>query len=236
MGTVNIIMIRLLLALTLFCQPSIIQKKDKVILHEDNFGKDLSQWVVEQQLGGSVEIKNSALEIDDAEGCTIWFKEKLTAPLRIEYEAMVIDSGGAHDRVSDLNCFWMANDLQHPDDFFRMSKQRAGKFRNYHSLILYYVGYGGHNNTKTRFRRYDGNFERPLLPEHDLSDYRYMIVPNKKLLIQLVVSGNTVKYIRNGETIFEIKDNTPYLSGYFGFRTVNNHMRIKNFKVYRLED
>jgi hypothetical protein len=33
---------------------------------------------------------------------------------------------------------------------------------------------------------------------------------------------------------FEMIDDTPYTSGWFGFRTVRNHMAIDNFRVTRL--
>jgi len=97
------------------------------------------------------------------------------------------------------------------------------------------VGYGGHHNSKTRFRRYNGNIERPLLPEHDLSDKKFMITANKKMHIEIVVKENYTSYSRDGEIIFEINDAYPYTNGYFGFRTVNNHMLIENFKVSQLE-
>ena len=96
------------------------------------------------------------------------------------------------------------------------------------------MGYGGHDNTKTRFRRYDGNMDRPLLPEHDLSDKKFMIVPNKKMHITHIVNGKQVKYLRDGEVIFELKDENPYTSGYFGIRTVENHMEIRNLKITSL--
>jgi len=195
---------------------------------------DPEQWVVEQQPGGEVNFENGTLEIIDAEGCTVWFKNKLEGKISIEYDITIIDKGGSYDRVSDMNCFWMASDPRHPNDFFETSVQRAGHFPNYHELKLYYVGYGGHNNTKTRFRRYNGNANRPLLPEHDLTDRKYMIVPNRKIHIELVADGSTIKYIRDNGVIFNIDDPKPYAQGYFGFRTVNNHMKIENFKVSEL--
>ncbi len=191
-------------------------------------------WVVEQQQGGKVEFRNHEMEITDSLGCTVWLKHKLKAPLKIGYEVIVIDNGGPFDRVSDLNCFWMANDPKNPDNFFKNSKERQGKFTNYHELTQYYVGYGGHDNTKTRFRRYDGNFDRPLLPEHDLSDQKFMIISNTTIQITLKVENNKVTYSRDNEVIFELNDSNPYLNGYFGIRTVNNHMKIQNLKITKL--
>jgi len=191
-------------------------------------------WVVEQQAGGKVYFKNNTLEIIDAKGCTVWYNQKLEAPIQIDYDVIVIDSAGVYDRVSDLNCFWMANDPMHPNDFFYNSTFRAGKFNNYHSLTQYYVGYGGHNNSKTRFRRYNGDVNRPLLPEHDLSDAEFLLTPNINIHITIQVKNNTTSYIKDGKTIFLIKDDALYNSGYFGFRTVNNHMLIKNFSVKKI--
>lgn len=205
-------------------------KNDGQIIYDNTFITE-ENWIVEQQPGGKIEFENNVLEITDAKGCTVWFKHKLEGPITIEYDATVIDENGEFDRVSDLNCFWMANDPKSPDDFFKNSKERQGKFTNYHELTQYYVGYGGHNNSKTRFRRYDGNLERPLLPEHDLNDKKFMIVPNTKIHISLKVHNNKVTYSRNNEIIFELDDQNPYLSGYFGIRTVNNHMKIENLKI-----
>lgn len=194
-------------------------------------GIDKDDWIIEQQAGGKVEFSDDKMEIFDKKGCTVWFKHKLTGPIVIEYDATVIDKEGPFDRVSDLNCFWMANDPKSPDDFFKHSKNRAGLFNNYHGLTLYYVGLGGHDNTKTRFRKYDGNSERPLLKEHDLRDKDDMIVPNIKNHIILTVDKNYVSYQRNNQVIFELHDKMPYLDGYFGFRGVNNHVLIENFEI-----
>ncbi|NKI27370.1 hypothetical protein HCG49_12440 [Arenibacter sp. 6A1] len=195
---------------------------------------DSENWVVEQQPNGRTIFSDKGIEVIDAKGCTIWFKNPLLAPVKISYDITIIDQGGIYDRVSDMNCLWMANDPKNPDDFFKDSKNRAGHFPNYHHFTSYYVGYGGHHNTKTRFRRYNGNVDRPLLPEHDLSDKKFMIIANKKMRIEIIVNDNFTSYSRDGEVIYEVKDPQPYTRGYFGFRTVNNHMRIENFEVKRI--
>jgi hypothetical protein len=203
------------------------------ILYSDVLNND-ANWIIEQQPNGKVNVENGKMEIVDAKGCTVWFKNLLEGNLKIEYDVVVINQNGPFDRVSDLNCFWMANDPNNPDDFFKESKQRAGHFPNYHHLKLYYVGYGGHNNSKTRFRRYDGNLDRPLLPEHDLSEKKYLIVANKKMHIEILVKDNYTSFKRDGEVILEMNDSSPYTSGYFGFRTVENHMKVENFKITKL--
>lgn len=204
------------------------------VLHEDDFSKDLSQWVVEQMPGGTTTLQDGQLVINDAKGCTVWFKHKLAGPIMIEYDVTIIQQGGAFDRVSDLNCFWMAIDPENPEDLFVNSQKRGGLFGNYTPLRLYYVGYGAHNNTTTRFRRYGGDGSRTLLPEHDLSDKRFMLEPNKTMKIQIIADGGTIRYLRDGEVIYDFEDPSPFTEGWFGFRTVENHMRIDNFKVFRL--
>ncbi len=101
-------------------------------------------------------------------------------------------------------------------------------------MRLYYVGYGANHNSTTRFRRYIGTGERPVLPEHDLSDEKYMLKYNIPIKIQLIADGERIAYLRDGEVIYDVHDPDPYTDGWFGFRTVNNHMTLDNFKVYRL--
>ena len=208
--------------------------KPRQLLYKDDFDGDLSQWVIEQAPGGAVRLKDEQLDIDDAKGCTVWFKEKLTGLIAIEYEAtMIKQKGRSHDRVSDLNCFWMAIDPKHPKDIFS-NKKRKGSFKNYHSLRLYYVGYGANNNNTTRFRRYPGGGARPCLPEHDRRDKKFMHTPNKTLKIRIIADGGRIQYLRDGEIVFDVIDKEPFTKGWFGFRTVRNHMRIDNFRVYSL--
>ena len=214
-----------------------IQSKEKtpVLIYQNDFDRDLSDWLVEQMPGGSVRVSGGKLEIDDAKGCTVWFREKLKGPILIEYEAVIIKKDGPHDRGSDLNCFWMAQDPKAYDNLFTNSQTRGGRFSNYHSLRLYYVGYGANHNSTTRFRRYTGTGERPVLPEHDLSDEKYMLKYNVPIKIQLIADGERIAYVRDGEVIYDVHDPDPYTDGWFGFRTVNNHMTIDNFKIYRLK-
>jgi hypothetical protein len=127
----------------------------------------------------------------------------------------------------------MAIDPEHPDDLFA-NRKRGGRFRNYHPLRLYYVGYGANDNTTTRFRRYPGDGTRPCLPEHDLRDKRFMHTPNRTMKIRIVVNGSKVQYFRDEECVFDFVDEHPYAEGWFGFRTVRNHLRIDRFKVYQL--
>lgn len=152
--------------------------KDAAVLYSNALNTS-ENWIIEQQPSGQAVFSNKKLEVIDANGCTIWFKNPLEAPVKISYDITIINDGGTYDRVSDMNCLWMANDPKNTNDFFKASKVRAGHFPNFHHLTGYYVGYGGHHNTKTRFRRYNGNIDLPLLPEHDLSDKQFLITANK---------------------------------------------------------
>lgn len=204
------------------------------LLHHDDFKGDLRQWVVEQMPGGAVRVTDGALEIEDAAGCTIWFHERLTAPVVISYESTFVEAGGPHDRVSDLNCFWMASDPRHPADLFAEGHGRTGRFATYDPLRTYYVGYGGNTNTTTRFRRYDGSGARPLLPEHERTASKFLLEGGRPFRIQLEAHlDGTIRYLRNGELVFEWKDPQPLTEGWFGFRTVRSHQRIRNFTISR---
>jgi hypothetical protein len=189
---------------------------------------DLTRWTVEQMPGGRVTARGDSLVIEDAGGCTVWWREAMQAPCEITYEVTVVSRGGPFDRVSDLNCFWMAHDPKAPG---QRPAGRSGKFSDYDSLLTYYVGYGGNENTTTRFRRYDGTAARPLLPEHDRREPAYLLKANQTYRIRLVARDGTAEYWRDGEKIFAFQDGSPLTAGWFAFRTVRSHLEIRNFRV-----
>lgn len=202
-------------------------------IHRDDFSGDLSQWVVEQQPGGSVRIHEGALEIEDNAGCTVWFRTRLTAPVVITYDVTFVTAGGPHDRLSDLNCFWMASDPRSPADLFAAGHGRNGLFATYDPLRTYYVGQGGNTNTTTRFRRYDGTGARPLLPGHERTAAEDLLTAGTTYQIRLEAQADgTVRYSSNGRLLFEWIDPQPLKDGWFGFRTVKSHQRIRNFRVF----
>ena len=189
---------------------------------------ELAKWSVEQLPGGSVTTEGDALVIRDAGGCTVWWRERLTAPVEITYEAKVVMDGGPFDRLSDLNCFWMATDPKSPG---AIPTGRTGRFADYNTLHTYYVGHGGNNNTTVRFRRYDGTDARPLRPEHDLATPRLLLRPNHTYRLRLVARDGVAEYWCDDELIFAHRDPAPLTSGWFGLRTVKSHLEIRNFKV-----
>jgi hypothetical protein len=202
------------------------------VLHNDDFSST-ENWVSELEKPGLVEARDGFLNVDVPAGATIWFRQELTGPVMIEYEATVLKAGGPNDRVSDLNCFWMANDSRSPGDLF--ATPRSGRFADYNRLLTYYVGQGGNDNTTTRFRRYIGRQDnRPLLPEHDLRAAEFLLQPNVSQKIQLVAFQNRIQYLLDGVMIFDFTDPEPYTRGYFAFRTTDSHLRLRHFRVYGL--
>lgn len=224
-NSVNWNKLSLLAAFVLACAPMSAEETP-------SFDANLTDWLVEQMPGGNVYAHDGALVIEDVGGCTVWYRHALTAPVEISYEAMVVMNDGPHDRLSDLNCFWMATDPA--GDLLHPANPRTGKFADYDSLALYYVGYGGNRNTTTRFRRYLGTGERPLLPGHDLTDPTHLLEPNRVYHIRLVARDGRAEYWRDGELVFAYDDPAPLTRGRFGFRTVNSHLVIRNFKVTTL--
>ncbi|MBI2513915.1 MAG: hypothetical protein HYV96_18245 [Opitutae bacterium] len=197
-------------------------------MHAEDFSRGLAHWSVEQMPGGRVFAENGRLVIDDAGGCTVWFREKLRAPVTIRYRARVSSAS----RVSDLNCFWMTSDPAHPDKLIANAAGRTGKFEDYDRLATYYVGCGGNENTTTRFRRYDGTGAKPLRPEHDLRARRFLLVGDRSYLIEITVSvDGRVRWARDGEVLFDFVDPQPLREGWFGFRTVHSRIEIESFKV-----
>ena len=200
------------------------------LLYQDNFDKGIKDWVVETPDSpySKVETENGKLIIDVDHGATVWFNKKLSGNILIEYNRKVIMNNGHNDRLSDLNQFWMAADPRQVNLF-----TRNGNFSEYDSLRLYYAGIGGNSNTTTRFRKYQGNGERTLL--FDLQDKQHLLQPNKTYLIQLLVYNGTTKVYVDGEQYFSFTDDEPLTEGYFGFRTVESHQEVNDFKVYRLK-
>ncbi len=187
---------------------------------------ELSDWAVEQMPDGSVTARDGVLDIRDKGGCTVWLRRKLFAPVEISYEAMAASDA----RVSDVNCFWMARDPRSPDDFFA-GYNRTGAFATYDNLMTYYVGLGGNDNTTTRLRRYPGDGSRPLLPQHDLRDRKFLLEGNRWYRITLIARDGSAKFLRDGEMLFDFKDPQFLSSGWFGIRTVSSHLRIRNVRV-----
>jgi Domain of unknown function (DUF6250) len=202
-------------------------------LYSDDFRVGLAHWALESEQPARVTAAGGVLDIDTPAGLTLWFRAELRGPVLIEYQAAAVSAGGPNDRVSDLNCFWMATDRQSPTG--PPGGARSGAFAQYNNLISYYVGLGGNGNTTTRFRRYIGSqTERPLLPENDRTAPDELLRPNLFQTIRLVADDRLIQYYRDEQRLFEYDDSHPYTHGWFAIRTTKSHLRIRHFRVYRL--
>lgn len=198
-----------------------------------------SYWTVESESPDyRVEFVGEGVEIVSPKGLTLWYNKPLEAPCTIEYEARVMEEREG-DRLSDLNCFWMASDPA-AEDVFARSAERGGKFAACATLQLYYVGYGGNYNSTTRFRRYNGMPDPALLQEY--TDPTHLLQANHWYRIRLVceplpvTAGSDrpsmrVEYWIDGERLFEYDDPAPLRRGWFGFRTTLSRTQLRGFRV-----
>ncbi|MHA0318593.1 DUF6250 domain-containing protein [Sphingomonas melonis] len=195
----------------------------------------LSRWRIEAEPGAKVTLlRGGVIDIDAADGVTLWYARPLTGPVAIDYDVMGVQAGGPHDAVSDVNAFWMAQDPAVPGGSV-LARPRNGAFAQYDTLKTYYVGIGGNRNTTTRMRRYVGRTgDRPLLPEHDRSDAAAMLVPNRWTHIRLIAKGQEIAVERDGVRLFTMHDAAPYTRGWFGLRTTRSHLRVRNVRFTRL--
>lgn len=189
-----------------------------------------SDWRIEAEQGAKVTF-GDVIDIETPAGLSLWYVRELKGPVAIEFDALAVSEGGAHDEVSDLNAFWMARD-PHVRGRSVFAKQRSGAFAEYDDLQTYYVGIGGNRNTTTRFRRYIGEpGNRPLLPGHDLKGAENLLVANRWTHVRLIADGRHIAVERDGRRIFALEDTQPYRRGWFALRTTKSHLRIRNLRI-----
>lgn len=197
----------------------------------------LKNWTIEDHSANAhIVVSKDTLDITAPKGFTLWYNHKLTGQYEIHYRAKVLMQGGKYDRVSDLNCFWAANDPLYPQDLFARSKWRNGIFQHYKTLSLFYVGYGGNENSTTRFRQYfatdantDDSKARPVIKEY--TDKQHLLLSNQWYDVRICVKKGFTSYHINGEELFRlpIKGNTG--DGHFGLRLFENHVLFTDFQV-----
>lgn len=184
----------------------------------------------------SVTFWNDTTEVVAPKGLTLWYDKMLTAPVVIEYDACVMSQGKKGDRLSDLNCFWMASvDGKDP-------RKVSGRFVDSYAMKLYYMGYGGNNNTTTRFRRYNGDKRGIEDAQHrpaiitEYTDAKHLNVANKWRHIRITADEQgRVTYEIDGEKLVDYVDPNPLTKGWFGLRTTESRVRMTNFKVTKPE-
>lgn len=221
-------LLRLLLIGLLYCVFLPVEAKDSC---------KLSNWISEDS-SGKVQITciGDTIDIVSPDGLSLWYKERLSGDYEISYRVGVVVENGAYDRLSDLNCFWGANDPQYPDDIFARSSWRNGVFQNYNTLNLFYVGYGGNENKTTRFREYHGEYYgvddariKPVLKEY--TDAAHLLKPNHWYDIKIRVANGVTTYEMDGEELFRLPLKEGKADGYYALRLWQNHVRLTGFKV-----
>ncbi|UYQ93637.1 DUF6250 domain-containing protein [Chitinophaga horti] len=201
------------------------------MLYKDDFTAvlDTAKWVVEaapDDLSGVIA-RQGKLILDTKGGVTVWFKPALTGNYCIEFDRTIPTSGGNHNRLSDMNQFWLATD-PHRSDLFT----RNGVFEAYDSLRMFYVGMGGNYNSTTRFRLYEGDGRKTLLQEKN--DSAHLLQADVTYHIRIIVQKDSTSCWVNGERLFHYKDKNIPTKGHFGFRSTWSHQLISRFRIYRL--
>lgn len=195
-------------------------------------------WQVESESPDyRVTFSGDTCEILSPKGLTLWRKEKLKAGMTIEYDACVVDEGRDGDRLSDMNCFWLASD-PNAKDLWARAAWRSGIFLRCYTLQMYYLGYGGNHNTTTRFRRYDGDeagvedaAKRPAILK-EYTDADHLLKANHWYHVKIESKLGHTRFLIDGECIVDYLDPQPLEEGWFGFRTTLSRTRLANFKAY----
>jgi rhamnogalacturonan endolyase len=199
-----------------------------VLVHDD-FGGPLTGWVVEyaRKPGNVIENRDGRLLMDVDSGATAWLDKPLSGNILISFTRRVVIDGSQHDRLSDLNVFWMARDPRRANLF-----TRSGKFEDYDDLALYYVGIGGNRNTTTRLRRY-GDGRRELVAEY--TDDAHLLAPNHDYRIEIAVYDGCTRVRVDGNTWFTWRDPHPLTRGYLGLRTTWSRQTVDDLTIQKLE-
>ena len=198
-----------------------------------------THWHIEAESPQTrVLLRNDTLDIIAPKGVSLWWNQPLQAPCMIEYQACVVVADGTYDRLSDMNCFWMASNPTDESSPLQGIQQRGGRFVESYRLQCYYLGYGGNYNTTTRFRRYTGDTlavsdesHRPAILK-EYTDSAHLLKPNQWYHIRIEVGEDgRNRFFVNEEQLIDYLDPNPLLKGWFAFRTTWSHTRLTGFRV-----
>lgn len=217
----------LLLALNANSQ---VDYKIKRLLFKDDFNNTFINWIVEKQKTDSeiVTIQNGKLLLDTYNGATVWLKQELKGNYLIKLKRSIIVQGGKNDRLSDCNFFWMVTDSLQNNMF-----KRNGGFKEYDSLSMYYIGFGGNYNTTTRFRKYSAKGDKQILGEY--KDAAHLLEANKTYSIEILVMNGLVEFKVDGKIFFTYTDATPLTNGFFAIRSTRSRQEIDDVEIYEIE-
>lgn len=215
---------------TMYAQDVLPGIEVRHLLFKDDFTDTaLSQnWAIEvpEKERKDCRVINGQLELNTDGGVTVWYRKELQGDILIEYDRTIVMDSGIHDRLSDLNQFWMATDP------LNKGFTRNGGFREYDTLQMYYVGMGGNYNTTTRMRRYDGKGTLEIVGEY--KDAPHLLEANHRYHIAILVKGGISTFMVDGQPYFTYTDKQPFTHGYFAIRSTRSRQRIDNFRVYQI--
>lgn len=236
---------------------------DRIVIASDNFASELSmdKWVLESEVPmdtlchiyhrchpivGNTDLnlktiwaiaENEEMHLLAPKGASLWYNRRFQENIRIRYQVCMVSDNCPYDRIGNMSCYWMASDPLHPFDFFFSSKQRGGKAENDYALNLYYMGYGEHRNSATRFRRYasdtmyvEGKSPRPAILQ-GYTKKRYLLKPNHWYSVIIEIHNGNIRYYCDNRLLMNYTDPHPYTEGYFGFRAEESHVAYRNFSV-----
>ena len=237
----RVLALALLMVFPLWTESKTIQEPSGLNNREFN-----RYWRIESESPDyRVTFRGDTCELTAPKGLTLWRREKLKADCAVEYDVQVVvespplsaEGERGPNRLSDMNCFWLASDPG-AKDLWARANWRSGIFTRCYTLQMYYLGYGGNHNTTTRFRRYTGDAlgvdsvsHRPaILTEY--TDSTHLLRPNHWYHIKLQTAGGRTQMWVDGKLIVNYLDPEPLSEGWFGFRTTLSHTRITNFRSY----
>ena len=197
------------------------------ILYEHDFQADTGDFVLEGK--GTYAIGDGRLVLDDSvaqSGLTLWLKREFRAPLRIVYEAEVLEP----ELANNANLFFLARTLQ---DEAAWTERRSGAYPEYHDRCRMYIltmtGDMAGQQALTGWTRLRKNPGFELLSEDESVKTR----AGTPYRIEIRADGQRIECLLDGRRIHDVPDAAAYSAGAIGFRTWKTRLCIRRFRVER---
>ena len=158
-------------------------------------------------------------------------------PVAVDYVARPLEAQGYSAGVTDAIFLWMADvsaaDVQEGDlaDYLEV-RTREGK-AGLDILVphpLYWVDFGGSNNTTTRLRK---NPSRHLMRQY--TDPARLLEPGHVYRISTVQIHGFVEFWVDGSPMIRVFDPHPLTRGHAGVRAFCSDLELRDLQVWRIE-
>lgn len=210
----------------------------------------LSAWRIEAQDPRTrVSAADGSLSWASPAGISLWWGQPLAGHWRLRFTATALpapaEAGALAGRVSDLNMFWNATEVDGSPP-----RTRDGAFAGYDALQAWYVGFGANGNRTTRLRHYGGHASaRTLLdgwadvPEATPADRQGGMTAATRLraLVPLSVQIEShpeappgqphLRWWADGVLLFERREPPRRVAGHFALRSTASAFRITEFEI-----